>query len=427
MSANISFDITGVCVSDSCTPYVSYSGNITSYAWNFGDPASGADNLSNVSNPFHIYNNTGLYVVTLIISDGVIADTFQKFVTVVDCRVWPGDGNRDGEVNGDDLLPLGIYYGLAGTVRAGAASTWTPQPAADWAGWQSFMYLQDLVNSKHADCDGNGVIDSLDMDVISQNFGMKHGSPNNRSAMLFVRPSDPLLGFEDTTYSSQHFLDIPLLLTGGDSVSGIYGISATILYDITALNTSTINVDFANSWLGNEGVDMIALWDNDEVAGMLSISMVRTDKTKKKGIGEVARISAEFLNYGTSFTVLEVAPWSKVISNGQYSYQNNQQVSVPVNLGGVQLLHTSGIEKTSDMRNSFGIYPNPATNTIALSGDLSTVTTFEITDIRGAKIMTVPITSINNGIIDISELSSGVYLLRISDYAGISTLKFVKF
>ena len=35
--------------------------------WNFGDPASGPDNFSNIPNPSHIYSNTGIFIVELFV------------------------------------------------------------------------------------------------------------------------------------------------------------------------------------------------------------------------------------------------------------------------------------------------------------------------------------------------------------------------
>ncbi len=44
------------------------AGTITGYAWDFGDPASGAANTSSLQNPSHIFFSSGSYVVTLTIT-----------------------------------------------------------------------------------------------------------------------------------------------------------------------------------------------------------------------------------------------------------------------------------------------------------------------------------------------------------------------
>lgn len=45
-----------------------YAGGGMIYSWNFGDPSSGVNNISNATNPSHIFNASGTYTVTLIAS-----------------------------------------------------------------------------------------------------------------------------------------------------------------------------------------------------------------------------------------------------------------------------------------------------------------------------------------------------------------------
>lgn len=56
------------------------TGNPTTWSWDFGDTASGANNLSSTQNAAHSYPVPGIYCITLIISDpfGVCADTIVK-------------------------------------------------------------------------------------------------------------------------------------------------------------------------------------------------------------------------------------------------------------------------------------------------------------------------------------------------------------
>ncbi|MFN0033957.1 MAG: PKD domain-containing protein [Saprospiraceae bacterium] len=42
--------------------------SITNYVWNFGDPASGASNLSNAENPAHAFSPSGIYDITLTVT-----------------------------------------------------------------------------------------------------------------------------------------------------------------------------------------------------------------------------------------------------------------------------------------------------------------------------------------------------------------------
>ncbi len=67
------------------------------YAWNFGDPSSGANNTSALPNPTHQFSTCGTYNVCLIIAGPTCKDTICQTVTVTDntppvARCKPGVG-----------------------------------------------------------------------------------------------------------------------------------------------------------------------------------------------------------------------------------------------------------------------------------------------------------------------------------------------
>ena len=43
---------------------------INTYLWNFGDPASGASNTSNLATPTHQFSDTGVYIIKLVLNQG---------------------------------------------------------------------------------------------------------------------------------------------------------------------------------------------------------------------------------------------------------------------------------------------------------------------------------------------------------------------
>jgi len=58
-------------------------GNLTSWSWNFGDPASGINNVSSAQNPQHAFTTTGAFTVTLIVMNGSnCSDTIFKIVYI---------------------------------------------------------------------------------------------------------------------------------------------------------------------------------------------------------------------------------------------------------------------------------------------------------------------------------------------------------
>ncbi len=60
------------------------SGTITTYNWNFGDPASGGANSSNAINPVHIFSGVGPFTVTLTATSnkGCGSNIFTKVITI---------------------------------------------------------------------------------------------------------------------------------------------------------------------------------------------------------------------------------------------------------------------------------------------------------------------------------------------------------
>lgn len=84
------FTYTLACLTASFTPPIvnvtscsSSSNAIQSYAWNFGDPGSGANNVSSLSNPIHTFTGPGTYTVQLILGYACGADTLKQPVVVV--------------------------------------------------------------------------------------------------------------------------------------------------------------------------------------------------------------------------------------------------------------------------------------------------------------------------------------------------------
>ncbi len=57
------------------------NGNLK-YLWNFGDPASGANNTSTIKNPSHTFSSSGTYTIKFYISNDCRTDSFSNTITV---------------------------------------------------------------------------------------------------------------------------------------------------------------------------------------------------------------------------------------------------------------------------------------------------------------------------------------------------------
>lgn len=92
----------------------------SSVIWDFGDPASGAANTSTIPNPSHVYNATGTYTVTLLITTirGVYSSTKQvtiansPVVNAIAPIVLCDDSTNDGRVPVDGTAIIATALGM---------------------------------------------------------------------------------------------------------------------------------------------------------------------------------------------------------------------------------------------------------------------------------------------------------------------------
>ncbi len=98
----------------------------------------------------------------------VFAGAPDELCNTTDC-ILPGDANGDRLANNYDLPNIGFGYGLQGPERELLPDPdnpllWVPNYGDDW---------QEEVNGvdfKHADCDGDGLIDEADVEAINVNY-----------------------------------------------------------------------------------------------------------------------------------------------------------------------------------------------------------------------------------------------------------------
>lgn len=114
LASTVSFDYS--CFDASSLQFLSTNNTcISTWLWNFGDPASGVENSATTSNPVHRFSGPGTYLVSLTVSGPFVsATTITRSITI-----QPGINNNCGEVwfptaftpNGDGLndgfSPLG--------------------------------------------------------------------------------------------------------------------------------------------------------------------------------------------------------------------------------------------------------------------------------------------------------------------------------
>jgi plastocyanin len=92
--ANFTFQPAAPTIGTNVTFTDTSTGSPTSWAWNFGDPASGTSNTSNAQNPAHAFLSAGTFNVSLTATNAGGSNTITKAVTAsnggsVPCVVSP--------------------------------------------------------------------------------------------------------------------------------------------------------------------------------------------------------------------------------------------------------------------------------------------------------------------------------------------------
>jgi PKD repeat protein len=412
----------GDCFQDTTTIVAYYTGNPISYTWDFGDTASGSNNTSTDSIGKHLFTAMGTYLVTLIVSDGIQTDTFYNVQNIIDCNVWPGNINTDGTVDMEDLFAIGIYYGDSGTVRPSASNNWTGQSCPDWnsTGW-SYMYLQELLDKKHADCNGDGKIDSLDINVISQNYGLHNPNyyQNDLIQMMPYAANDAVLEVSTpgTFYGPSNVnvdVSLPINLSAIDSVNAVYGLSARIYYD-QSIVPGSVSIDFNNSQLGTQGLDFVGLYKDFYSSGYIDFGMVRTNKSSRTVSGAVAFLNFSVYNFNGIMN-FSFDPVIRLIRNG---WSQNQEIFIPVSSLNSQLnVILSSVDET--VNNPFSVYPNPVNDYLNIhTADGSKIKQIILTDLAG-RIVKEEIFRDKNDYekITCNELARGLYFLTLYTTSG---------
>ena len=145
--------------------------------------------------------------------------------------VYPGDCNKDNLVNHMDLFPIGLAFGQSGSPRNIAdtnISFGVPKKVNNW-----FFELRGI-NAKHADVDGNGLVDENDIIQLRRNFGKDKG--NYMPILSFASNEVKLeLSIPDTIKlnSTVGKLSVPIVINSPNKINAYgLGFSYTVrIYD----------------------------------------------------------------------------------------------------------------------------------------------------------------------------------------------------
>ena len=313
--------------------------------------------------------------------------------------VWPGDANGDLAVDHYDILPLGLNFSQNGPGREYETDHWMAFPSVDWTDT-----LRNGANMKHADCNGDSLINFDDVNGIKQNFQMP---TYKSSSSQKYNASNPDLYFDVITSDIAPGSTVEIALMGGrDTSVALYGLGFEIKLDPKLYEPNTLGLNWANCWLGTANQDMLVIKKIDEATGNIFAGCVRNNNQNVSSFGELARITFTVSNaiVDSSGFAIQATTSGGVDSSGTEQAFNGSSDTVIV-----------GIPKlwSGPHRNYVKVYPNPTEGKLYI--DLSTNAVFQVQvlDIIGKVVWNEQNSFSSKANLDISSLPEGIYIVRI--------------
>lgn len=358
------------------------------------------------------------YTYTSPSSFGLCSNTIQDSIMITDCCVWPGDTDNDGIANNFDLLPIGLHYGSTGLNRTSQTIDYTCHASDNW---NATILGLSLVDQKHADCDGNGLINAIDTNAILLNWSqthLKNASTTSASTTMYIdtavtNPGDTII--------------VDVILNQTLIPSNNYGLAFTINYDPLLVDTNSVYLTFDNSWLGLINVDMIGIQKDFYAQGEVEVGLTRIDQTSVIGSGPIAQ-----MHFIIKDDVLPKTLNKRLdLSIDNIRLINHLGVETSVTGLTSQVLITEPVlgfdaSPLNSAINEIYIAPNPVKESVYIYSSVETIQEINLYNITGQLILNISTVRDYNKTLDLGALSLGVYLLEVKTENSSEILRLVK-
>ncbi len=321
---------------------------------------------------------------------------------IIGC-VWPGDANGNGLVGIRDVLNVGIAYGMNGPPRLDQTINWEAQNSINWE-----FNLDSGTNYKHMDCNGDGTVDTEDLDIIVYNYmeiSNKNDDLNSTDANYDLR----IEILNETASEGDTIYAMIKLGNEFEAMDDVYGAAFSLVFDENLIDPESVVIDYNGSWMGSQ--DEI-LKVHYQTSGQIDLALTRMDQNNSSGGGDI--IPMKF--------VMEEVLLGKVADEDKFYLDfvdaivvNNRGMEIDVNaIGDEKDIVLTEIE--SGLRqgnlNDFNIYPNPAKNWVQIElANNSFANVVEIIDQKGKIVRHI---NVQNQYLKLntSDLESGLYFVK---------------
>lgn len=317
--------------------------------------------------------------------------------------VWPGDANSDGLVDNTDVLELGLHFAQSGPARASTSNAWQSYFANNWAG-----ALSNGKNMNHSDCDGDGTIGNNDTLAIFNNYGLTHAfkatEQNTTNPELSIVPDQNAVARGNWGTSSV------FLGEATAPVGSVNGLAFTVTFDQSLIDANSFYIEYPTSFI-NAGNQNLHFKKSDFTNGKLYTATTHTLISNVSGHGKVAVLHYKIKSSLASDQILDIG-----ITQAKQSDADGQLTTLTAGTATIAAIGASvGMEELLE-GNAVALYPNPASTSAIIQGN-TPLQKVEILSLTGQVVYSA-FASGNQHQIDLSQVSSGVYMVSIHDANG---------
>lgn len=343
--------------------------------------------------------------------------------------VFPGDLNNDGVANFLDLLPLGVAYGQTGPIRFEATLNWQPQEAELWG----LNLPVSGVNLVSVDADGNGVVDSLDLDAIAFNY--------DSVQVLSLPPPQPYLLTDTFPVEERPILELRfnrMEAAAGDTVEVTIFLNIpdpTVFPPTNPPTAIACQISFDPTMINEESTRFLAAEDSEDLmfigAGANNVDFGRSPLSGQlefaaagRGQGALAmsRPVGKFIIVIEDMILLEGSPGIG-IDDALLINLNEQVIDVQVETDTLLVVETQAPMITSS---SLQAYPNPCQGNVQICGFGSNKGKVKMFDSQGRLLRIFQQFWQDCQAIDMDIYPAGSYYFRAQLAGDYQTLKLIK-
>ncbi|MFK7950380.1 MAG: Ig-like domain-containing protein [Saprospiraceae bacterium] len=360
-----------------------------------------------VNNCFHYYaDNYGVYTACLVGCDSIgMCDTTYLNITVQD-GVWPGDTDDDTYVNNFDLLNIGIAYGTSGTPRDSVTNVWNGYITPLW----NVATAGTNIDYRHADCNGDGIVNSIDTVAILQNYNLnyqKNGGGNNGTPLQIVI---------DSNFIVPSF-NLPIQLGNMTTPAGdIYGGAFSVLYDTSLIKKNSVYITFDNSWIGTNNLDMISINKNFGNEQQIDAAFTRIDGINATGFGQIGTLNFTIKDdiFQRGFNVDSVI-FNFEIINTKFIDRLENDIPIATETTSWVIVNT---QHAPIIGKNITIFPNPTKEYVHIQSPNLLIEYITITDVVGRTVLQQKPFNNQDIQLNLSDLKTGVYYLQLETTKG---------